>query len=1512
MHGFRIGPRHRAIAYALVIAMVLALVPEFKITLPVHAAEFGGDPDKPIAVYIDSRYDGQTIYIKHGVFSVTVNGATDVNLIFGERTASGAVGVTIDRRHATSPTADRDELDGKTVENLYEVSEVLGEPGIAQTCPLLITGNSTVTATFHGQCRFYAGTNACTVNNRTNVYTAATGGNGFAGIQVDSGSTLTIAGADDLMVFGGHQFGIPTIDSDGDGKADSLMYSHNNGTRQFVYSDILRAHQTITVNINGQNTTIYTNPSTIGDYDAPSHATHHNYSGGAGIGGGPTLDNTSTGQAGFTNGAPGNIIINGGNIEAFGGHQAAGIGGAVNSAATTGMIQINGGKVIAHGGRWAAGIGDGDSVTDPNISSTFETATSLIEINGGMVEAYGGVASSGIGTTDEISDDAGIDPDFERKMQINLNGGVIRAYSGFPKTFSGGNYPDEAPAAIGAGSLTMTPANSLHVAADADLRCAGFGNYALTENGQEANAVPNISVDSDGYLLLLRTGVDDNDSYHSTATRTLTLYTPVTVPFLGEEEEWTVYVDQNNKTALTRYLVSPSGTVYVEDKTGGSESAFGTKWSVAEGKIPTTLTLYINDKNSPHFDENFPESTVLETIEMAYFFRSIALTLPHPDEYGGLYALGVPMDGVRNSNLPSSSFFDQIALTVEAKNQGTQSGWIDFPSGSNMGKDNTAAPLTRLDVDDSADNLGPGTPGMIGDSFKSGVYAYTVYVEPGTTNVDLYLTFDQKKNDNGTNIHHKIELDSTTDSDDKVLRNNTNGATEFLVENLTLSGGETVLRIKKTDANNPLGTISYKVTIIVKGDYELTISAPDKIYDGRPADVSATGVVNTYPGYEAVDHPAATLPSDDTVTAEAKTYPFEGTAYITTRTNGTKYAANLSYQVRVIPDGTNLYYILTFDARSAPNGTSIQGDRNNSYSTKYAVGWSLNRSNGEISLLPSRPSAFNVTGYTWRNTNVTLAQGRRSSNYDTSLILEVTATGANLYVSSNTNNKQALLTLPATTSQSDGDLVSTKATALAKANIAIKSGATSGSYSYESYNSTLSSQLIEVGTFSWSGGNSTATTRTSETVEYPLSGTKHYTEFGEYVITPTEISESVKVPAEDLENVVYTYYRTHDAAGNKLGAPEPLGVLAEPPKDAGTYRVEASLVMLTYNANGQATFVINQRPVTVLRIANWLVYVDTAPTTATLTIPDPGYIELDNLIQGDDVKLVVDAAGGKVYYDDPGSDTLAVDYKSDKIVLAQATLGGNQAHNYKLVYTDESDPDYKIIRVYGQIAYEVNGTIFRKDEGAEADWRKYYPVDSEDPVGGGTAPDYHSPAESNTEHGTYLTHAEYIRARTVNQGEDEARYCIDIEYGAMSFGFFRSIWDVNDLDYDETDTSRWTGMDGSNNKLTIVNYSNRPVEYTLSLTRDAQFGGRIDFAIKTANVTTGGDPLVSMTGTAMSAESGKHAVAAATAGSGVGASGEEARTSSYVILSGVPQFAEGITPSVGTIGISFSPASGGS
>ena len=393
---------------------------------------------------------------------------------------------------------------------------------------------------------------------------------------------------------------------------------------------------------------------------------------------------------------------------------------------------------------------------------------------------------------------------------------------------------------------------------------------------------------------------------------------------------------------------------------------------------------------------------------------------------------------------------------------------------------------------------------------------------------------------------------------------------------------------------------------------------------------------------------------------------------------------------------------------------------------------------------------------------------------------------------------------------------------------------------------------------------------------------------------------SVELSEEDLNKVIYRYY----AAGN-LDTPIITTLTGgDGPVDAGNYFVEATLTTQTYNAKSEKVpFTISQRPLKVLRIENWLLYVSAAPSEDTLPITNPGYIELDDIVPADNDGEKVKFVPESVYYDDPDSTSLAVDYKADKIVLANGVLQGGEAHNYRLDYADP-----KHIRVYGQIAYRIEGAIFRMDNTPDAKWRKYYPVDGDIAVGAaGNPADYHSPAYD----GVYLAHAEYIRARTVNAGEDEARYCIDIEYGAMSFGFYRSYWDVNDLEYKELKDSQWVGMDGSNNKLTVINRSNRAISYTLSLERASGVSGaKIGFEIKTENVQTGGTVLVGLTDDNASEATGSaKRVDAATAGANPGDSGTSATDSCYLIMSKVPQFAEGVVTTTGTISIAFAPVS---
>ena len=114
---------------------------------------------------------------------------------------------------------------------------------------------------------------------------------------------------------------------------------------------------------------------------------HDNYGGSAaGIG------------CGFSTGSDcGNIIINGGVINAYGGAKSAGIGG-VNKR-SCGSITINGGTVTAIGDSYGSDTGYGAGIgTGGSIVGTATVTCGDITITGGTVTATGGRGAAGIGT----------------------------------------------------------------------------------------------------------------------------------------------------------------------------------------------------------------------------------------------------------------------------------------------------------------------------------------------------------------------------------------------------------------------------------------------------------------------------------------------------------------------------------------------------------------------------------------------------------------------------------------------------------------------------------------------------------------------------------------------------------------------------------------------------------------------------------------------------------------------------------------------------------------------------------------------------------------------------------------------------------------------------------------------------------------------------------------------------------------------------------------------------------
>ena len=200
-----------------------------------------------------------------------------------------------------------------------------------------------------------------------------------------------------------------------------------------------------------------------------------------------------------------------------------------------------------------------------------------------------------------------------------------------------------------------------------------------------------------------------------------------------------------------------------------------------------------------------------------------------------------------------------------------------------------------------------------------------------------------------------------------------------------------------------------------------------------------------------------------------------------------------------------------------------------------------------------------------------------------------------------------------------------------------------------------------------------------------------------------------------------------------------------------------------------------------VQIENWLLYMSSTDLSGigdTIPIKDPGNIIITNVVDGEDVSMTADAAAGKVFYNNKD-----VDYAADKITIQDPELVGEASVivNYYIVYTDQ---DNKEVRGFGQIAYNMTGAMFKKT--LNGTWCKYLDFDNDIVINDSNA-DYQSPKENDITYGAYLSHAQYTLVRTTNEGSDEARYAIDIEYGELQYSFHHSRWNVSTLEYDENE-----------------------------------------------------------------------------------------------------------------------------
>lgn len=752
----------KSVSLFIAVSLLVAAFAVFR--LPVSAA----DPDYTFssgAVLLDASYSGKNILIQNGVFSVTVSGATDVNIIFDS--------VTMDRRY--------DHDSNGTVEGLWQVTKALGwrssnysTTGTAQTCPLLLTNGASATVAFRGANNFYAGTNKCTVDSG-NRYTKNQSGGGFAGVQVDAGSTLTVSPSGGML------------------NAYGAFYVGGDNSENSNYG-----------------------------YGAPVGVAQNKLAGGAGIGGGVAWNTSTSASSSYTAGTPGTIIINGGNINARGGHQAAGIGGGLNGAATNTSITINGGNVNAYGGRWAAGIGDGDSLQ--NYWTTKYTDDYSIVINGGKVSAVGGVGCPGIGTTDEVST---LSRRGTSGLTINLNGGEITAKSGYPDKFNpqgtAGYSGTDAAAAIGAGNKTNMESNSISVSSTAKIFASGFGHYSVTENGVNYSALPTVNIDSDGYAFLGRF-----PELASSSSRIIELFEAQRFDTVinGETYQYRKYVTQpaDGSTGEIYYYCpeAPNNQWLMKAGTDGTieNSTVVQLDSVTalEAKLDELMpTLYVDDN-----------SVKISEIAAPAHFRSIALSLPNPQEHGGIYALKIPTASMYGYSgtaaLPKSGY---AVVTIGAEEQGTISGELAYPGHLNIKADSVSETFTDLDIYRDGQHT-DGRNGLVGDAFMENVFAYKIYIEHDDNTAYLYAKYPVPHNVTAT-----VEAFGMTIAQQTVVTNN------IITAAVDMTGvTEKVIRLKKTDTMTvegktvTLNSVVYKITIVKKAVYKIELNTLDKIYDG--------------------------------------------------------------------------------------------------------------------------------------------------------------------------------------------------------------------------------------------------------------------------------------------------------------------------------------------------------------------------------------------------------------------------------------------------------------------------------------------------------------------------------------------------------------------------------------------------------------------------------------------------------------------------------------------------------
>ena len=1484
-----ISRKLRVLSLALVFAMLICMIPSFEFTVKAATHTFNSGPVVISKNIIDANgnqkyQDGDTIIIEQGVFSVTIDGL-DVNVIFGKYGTEGGTGVTIDRSDAGNniPEINNSDKGTATIAQLYQAGQELGWTRTTgnggyyvPTAPFLITGGANVNAAFYGTCVFRAGTNGVYLTSENEDLQADTTANtgyrgGYAGIQVDGDSSLTITNADALSAYGAYQ-------------------NKSSGTSQYSYNGDPASQK-----LSGPNDT--------------------EVGGGAGIGGGVSYAPKSVGDTKYKQGTPGDITILNGNVTAYGGHCAAGIGGGLNSAATTGAITLLGGNITAHGGCWAAGIGEGDSVK--NATSEMFTGGNVYEIIIGGTEkrdltvtAYGGYRSSGIGTTDEITNDS-----------QNYSGLAITIYSGTINATSGKGI--SSAAAIGAGDATDMRDNMIAIYSDAHVSAASFSQYAINNYGVNGASIPKVNLDPNSYMYLARfDAVNDK-------ARTFTLY-----PVKHNSKDHPILVNISaaqikNGEPPTQYyaLNTQTNQFYAVDAAGNP----------TDDEKPVTLT---NANLSYYFDKAHP----IRTYTVPAGYKAIALTLPHPAEYGGAYVLEAP--NAQPGNQP-------VYSVIKKYNAGVTSGAIVYESNyhlstdgdgkltetPNMREDDPAKPLTdlRVGVEGKAEAI-QYVPGSVPHNeyrvtknlitFSPSTYVYTIYLEPGQRTFYLDFTYDPY-NDDGKLTVSSITLDTrgldVKSGDIKVSTaeaDNNNPTLEGMEEYGLKYGAKghgymfevpegqakTDLWIRKSDVATA-GTppyVVYRIEVIVKEAHGIQLNDLTKTYDGTPVVPSYDHFAEETIGFhstvtDSYDSPAqgengykiettissnAALPTKliENVTHQFSGSSRENTGWPYTETTITETLTFNVSMVRVedvIRITTNIFHKTTRTNYWSPPKTTTY-ERSVVTEINYVTG----RVKTESGALEGHLKLGIDCGHVIADLNiggetipvayayVSLIDNR------TTPAKEYPIWNVEVEIHGDQDSDQDRVAREEKIKEAEHearkyfDLSTTP-----RPNIFDKN------YSYPKERKTLDSLLR----FNLFAGQDAKAKQETYTLKGggEVQGNFNYTAY---------MRDASQVISLDVNPVEYTFYEDVDHDHFVCDKDR---LLDGPPTDAGNYIVVVEMSFPTYNLYGEAPFEIKKASLKVVGIKNYIAYIEKAADAAALgsgnlkNISEAGDVYYSGLIGDDAVKInpAVDFFynNTKIGYSST-KITLQLDVGKDWLPVGEGYPKANG--NYIIGATESGDSPYTQVSVPGEIAFRVTDAIFKKEDDGMSPWHKFWPTSDQKPLdftsGADTRIDYHSPNSQ--------THKEVITLRTVNVGDDENRYSVDLIVGAMNFTYSKEVWDVNQHKYVAVAGSIWSGNDGSNNIIQIENHSNRDVYYTIKIDVDSFYGVGIDAALVETNSLPDGNSKTEDNGKIPFCEKDTDQY---DAGAYI--------VKRYLYLSGVPQNPVSSGASTGTITITIAP-----